>query len=652
MSQIPTRRTEFLQRYANLELDLSNAQVIQKLTQAGLSRNDIRELTSKDGHRLKLINGKLREVANSSRNNRIDAEEAFFFFEEKDKNGTWDSVDPHNTDNPNQMELVKRVRILGEAFEQLLTGSTSQPVTGNTSSSTTNSTDEFTAADGSIRVPRLAELTLEAANRFFAKYPEQRYDRALPAAQYQIKSGAAASLWADRSLENDRDLLTKLIQVGDNWEEVPTHIRQDSDIRLIAYQNAWQSKQRDLLRYMLPGEWFIGSSHHNPGNRTITREVMQHEEKGLEMLKFSITHIRNYIGIRDTRGQPGMVGTDSPRSYANQHKAGHVNPKDYPALIWRVRFLEDITPAEQRAYINNIRTWSMLIHKVTKFPPDYNGNDNLMTNTMAKVIEFGADILGALSGSRSSLNKLHQKSAQVYCSESGMHLALNLGLNAPLNKHSVSQLFGAGHWAKVQTMVNEGRDFWKNGRHLDYYGNGSDGYVQNSEQNRMVDMEEAPDWLQPLKERMSSRPLSEGGLVFRPWNSADMIEHFIKTAVPRKGRETWAVSNTQAELLTWAKPGIFHSLGFGAGNPPPPPLVMLFDTLIGKVRQTYDSYEAFRAAIQPELIAAQQIVAPKADGEGAFVPPHMIISINGDEDELIALEPVGQLFHIDTLQPV
>lgn len=130
-----------------------------------------------------------------------------------------------------------------------------------------------------------------------------------------------------------------------------------------------------------------------------------------------------------------------------------------------------------------------------------------------------------------------------------------------------------------------------------------------------------------------------------------MIEHFIKTAVPRKGRETWAVSNTQAELLTWAKPGIFHSLGFGPGNPPPPPLVMLFDTIISKVRQTYDSYETFRAAIQPELMAAQQIVAPKAGGEGAFVPPHMIISINGDEDELIALEPVGQLFHIDTLKP-
>lgn len=649
MSQIPTRRTEFLQRYSGLELDLSSNQVIQKLSTAGLSRSDIRELTSKDGHRLVMVSGKLREVANTSRNNKINAEEAFFFFEEKDKNGTWDSVDPDNRDNPNRMALVKRVQILGEAFEQLLSGGTATNMTPSTPGTTGTN---FTAADGTIRIPKLATLTLEAANQFFAQHPEQRYDRPLPAPKYAVKANTAKALWNDRSLQNNRDLLTKLIQVGDNWEEVPTHIRQDSDIRPIAYQNSWQTKQRDLLRYMLPGEWFIGSSHHNPGNRTITRQVMQDEEKGLEMLKFSITHIRNYIGIRDTRGKPGMVGTDSPRSYAINNKAGHVNPKNYPSLMWRVRFLEDITPAEQRAYINNIRTWSMLIHKVTKFPPDYNGNDNLMTNSMSKVTEFGADVLGALSGSRGSLNKLHQKSAQVYCSESGMHLALNLGLNIPLNQATVNKVFGASQWTKVLSMVNEGRNFWKNGRHLDYYGSGNDGYVQNSEQNRMVEMEEAPNWLQPLKERMSSRPLSSGGLVFRPWNSADMIEYFIKTAVPRAGRETWAVSNTQAELLGWAKPGIFHSLGFGPSNPPPPPLVMLFDTIISKVRQTYDSYGDFRAAIQPELMAAQQIVAPKSGGEGAFVPPHMVVSIKGDSDELIALEPVGQLFHVDTLQNI
>ncbi|PIE00090.1 MAG: hypothetical protein CSA79_05265 [Thiothrix nivea] len=590
MSRIPTRRKEFLQRYANLELDLSSQQVIQKLSQAGLSRRDLRELVSKDGHRLKLINGKLREVANSGRNDKINAEEVFFFFEEKDKNGTWDSVDPDNTANPNQIALVKRIRILGEAFEQLRAGNNPSGRPASAGSGTTSTTDHIDPADGTVRVPKLADMTLAAANQFFADHPEQRYDRPLPASRYQVKAHVAAALWNDRSLQNNRDLLTKLIQVGENWEEVPTHIRDDRDIRLIAYQNTWQSKQRDLLRYMLPGEWFIGSSHHNPGNRMITRQVMQHEEKGLEMLKFSITHIRNYMGIRDSRGRPGMVGTDSPRSYADQYKAGHVNPKDYPAIIWRVRFLEAISPAEQRAYINN--------------------------------------------------------------SESGMHLALNLGLNVPLNQGIVNRLFGAGSWAKVQSMVNEGRDFWKNDHHLDYYGNGNDGYTQHSAQNRMVAMEEAPDWLQPLKDRMSSRPLSGGGLVFRPWNSADMIEHFIKTAVPRKGRETWAVSNTQAELLTWAKPGIFHSLGFGSGNPPPPPLVMQFDTLISRVRQTYASYEAFRAAIQPELAAAQQIVAPKADGEGAFVPPHMVISINGDADELIALEPVGQLFHIDILQPV
>ena len=492
---------------------------------------------------------------------------------------------------------------------------------------------------------RLADLTLAQANAWYAQNPQSRYDRPLPPAAYDINPATAQALWKDPTLTNNRSLVTKRIEVGGKWEEVPTHLHHDTDLRLIAYQNVWKAKQRDLLRYIQPGEWYLGSSHHNPGNRDIIQPVFHDEEKGLEMLKFSITHIRNYIGVAS-----GMVATDSPRSYANQHSAGHVNPKDYPSLLWRIRFLGDISPAEQRAYVNNVRTWSMLLQKVTKFPPDYNGNDNLMTNTHAKVMEFGSNVLNAVLGSTSALATLHSQAEQVYCSEAGMHLALNLGLNAPLNQASVSALFGADKWAKVSAMLNEGETFWQNGKHLDYYGNGTDGYVQNAELNRPVELEPAPAWLLPLKERLPGRPLAGGGLVFQPWDTADMIDHFIKTAIPRKGRETWDVSNAQAELLLWLKPGIFHSLGFTRASPPPPPLVMLFDTLVAKVRRNYASYEAFRDAILPELQAAHQIVAPKALGAGAFVPPHMILSIQGDADELIAMEAVGQLFHEDVLK--
>lgn len=82
------------------------------------------------------------------------------------------------------------------------------------------------------------------------------------------------------------------------------------------------------------------------------------------------------------------------------------------------------------------------------------------------------------------------------------------------------------------------------------------------------------------------------------------------------------------------------------------PLVMLFDTLVAKVRRNYASYEEFRAAIVPELQSAHQIVAPKAQGDGAFVPPHMVTTIEGDVDvdELIALEAIGQVFHEDVLR--
>lgn len=493
--------------------------------------------------------------------------------------------------------------------------------------------------------PKLTTMTLAQADSWYAQHPQERYDRPLAPSLYDINPAAAQVLWKDSSLKTNRSLVTKEIEVGGKQEEAFTHLHTEQDIRLIAYNNDWKTKQRDLSRFILPGEWYIGSSHHNPGNRQITQPIFLDEEKGVEMLKFSITHVRNYIGVAE-----GMVATDSPRSYANQHSAGHVNPKDYPSLLWRVKFLGNIGPGEQRAYINNIRTWAMLLQKVTKFPPDYNGNDNLMTNTYAKVMEFGGYVMNAVLGDRNALAELHSQAEQVYCSEAGMHLALNLGLNAPLNQASVNALFGAGKWTKVQPMLNEGADFWKNGKHLDYYGNGSDGFMQNSEQNRLVEMEPAPDWLQPLKDRLPGRPLAGGGLVFRPWDTADMIDHFVKTAIPRQQRETWDVSNAQAELLLWLRPGIFHSMGFSRSNPPPPELVMLFDTLVGKIRKNYPSYDALRAAIAPELAAAHQIVAPKAQGAGAFVPPHMVTTIRGDADELIALEAVGQLFHESALK--
>ena len=634
-------RATFIQTYQGIELDLNDGGIVKKLKEIGFDNSDVRALTDKDGHRLAMVGGKLKEVSNAARDGKINAEEAFLYFEEKDANGSWASVDSDDRSNRNRLALDKRLRVLGTMFDaQLNTGSgSSAPPSVN------NDPVTFTG-----KVPMLANMSLKQANQFFDQHPEARYDRALPASEYELDASSAAKGFQDRTLTTARDLVSKLIEVGNRWDSVLTHVHREEDIRLIAYRNQWQSKQRDMLRFIQPGEWYLGTSHHNPGNRQIIRSVLQDPEAGVEMLKFNITHVRNYIGVRDDRNNEGVVATDSPRSYAEQHSAGCANNKDYPFLLWRVRFLGNVSHAEQRAYINNIRSWSMLLSKVTKFPPDYNGNDNLMTYNMEKVVEFGSHVLGALMGSRADLNKLHSKSEQVYCSESGMHLSLNLGLNIPLNKEHIDANFRGIKWSSIQEMLGQGKSFWANGKHHDFYGSGSDGYVQNSALNRQVDMEQAPDWLEPLKDKLADRPLSGGGLAFRPWNTADMIEHFIKTSIPRKGRETWDVANAQAELLTWAKPGIFYSMGFTGSNQPPRELVMLFDTLIAKVRTNYASYDDFRTAIAPELMAANQIVAPKAMGEGAFVPPHMVVTIQGDEDEMIALEPVGQCFHEDFLR--
>jgi hypothetical protein len=638
------KRVDFINKYKQIELDLKDDFIIELLKKKGLDNIDIQALIAKDGNRLLKVEGRLKEVSNGIRNGMINAEEAYLYFEEKDNNGSWAMVNSDDTSNPNQKALHKRIDVLDALFQMQLNAvpvSTPPPIR----SIDYNETPHF-----SKNIPTLAELSLEQASVFFEQHPEACYDRRLPLSNYGMRTTDMAIAFDDTSLKQPRDLVSKLIEVGGKWESVLTHIRHESDIRLIAYRNKWQTKQRDLLRYIQPGEWYLGTSHHNLGHRYISCQPLQDYTSGLALLKFNISHIRNYIGVLDSRRKAGVVATDSPRSYAITNRAGHANNKDYPFLLWRVRFLGDVSHAEQRAYINNIRSWSMLFNKVTKFPLDYNGNDNLMTHNMDKVVEFGSDVLKALAGNRTALKKLHSQWQQVYCAESGMHLALNLGLNIPLNQAGIEANFSNIKWSTVNSMINEGNVFWKNGQYPDFYAAGNDGYVQNSEQNRQVMLEPAPNWLQPLKDKLSDRRLTGGGLAFRPWNTADMIEYFIHTAIPREGRETWEVANAQAELLTWAKPSILHSMGFSRTNPPPPELIILFDTLVTKLRVTYPSYKAFRIAIALELLTANKIVAPKAQGKGAFVPPHMVMSIKGDIDEMIALEPIGQCFHEDFLQ--
>jgi hypothetical protein len=635
-------RAKFTQRYQNIELDLRDSQVIQILKQAGLDNNDLHALTSKDGHRLAFVNGKLKEVSNASRNQKINAEEAYLFFEEKDKNGTWASVNPDDPTNPNRHSLQERIDALSQLFEHYRTNSS------NNNDSPSNK-DTSTVSPGNV--PHLADVDLDTANDFFKQNPYARYDRQLSPSWYRFNPLKGPQVLHDHSIRDTIDVVSKLSEIGGVWEKVLTQVSNEDEIRPIAYNNKHKTHQSDICRFIQPGEWYIGMSHHNNSNRKITRQKMQDDVEGIELLKLNISHIRNYIGIRHNDGSPGIVSIDSPRSYATNNDGGVVNPKDYPSVLWRVTFDDSISAAEQRAYINNIRTWCMLFNKITKFPPEYNGKDNLMTNSYQKIVQFGQDVINALDGSGSALSSLHGQSQQVYCSESGIHLALNLGLNLPLNQATISQVYGQSIWNTVKDIIQHADNFWKNGKYPDYYGYGSDGYTQNSQQNRLIDMELAPEWLKPLKERMPDRNL-HNDLAFKPWNSADMIEYFIKTAVPREGRESWDVANAQAELLTWAKPGIFFSMGFTPSNPPPPPLVMLFDTLIAKVRQVYPSYADFRQAIAPELAAAHKIVAPKAKGEGAFVPPHIVFSIKGEADDLIGLEIVGQLIHEDALERI
>ncbi|MGV6809715.1 MAG: hypothetical protein ACWA5U_07555 [bacterium] len=638
-------RTDFVKTYQDIELNLQDGKIKKALLEAGLTQHDLYQLSRKDGHRLSLVNGRIIEINNAPRDQKINALEAYLFFEDKDRNGTWSSVTTNNPKNPNDKALKQRIHALRSVFDkqksQINTNNSQQPFQQN---------QQYNNA--TYYPPILNKMSLEEANQWFNQNPALHYNRALAKSAYRFNGNQAKQVFNDVSINDELDVVSKLSKIGNEWVRVLTQIETPAQLRPIAFNNDHESHQTDVSRYILPGEWYIGMSHHNPQHRQITRAAVQDPETGIEMLKLNISHIRNYIGIQHDDGTKGIVSIDSPRSYAIERNGGTMNPRDYPSVLWRVVFDKSITLAEQRAYINNIRTWCMLFNKITKFPKGYNGEDNLMTNHYNKVIQFGEHVLYALMGDQVALSHLHHQSQQVYCSESGVHLALNLGLNIPLNEPTISQYYGAKAWNMLTKIIAQSDRFWKNGAYPDYYGYGLDGYTQYSQQNRLVTMELAPHWLQPLKKRLPHKKPKKGGLVFSPWTVADMIEYFVQKAVPRHTEESWEIANAQAELLTWTKPALFASMGFTENNPPPAELMMLFDRLIAKVRQVYDSYDALRQAILPELRQAQYIVAPRAAGEGAFVPPHIVFSINNEAHQLIGLEMVGQLMHEDALEKI
>lgn len=492
-----------------------------------------------------------------------------------------------------------------------------------------------------LHLPTLALFKEDAADQLFVEHPELHYDRTLPAPSYEFNLPVVQSLWHDNGLKSAAEILNKTLLLEPQPRSIATLLPTDQPLHLIGFKNNWRSKQRDVLRYIAPGEWYLGTSHHNLSERYITRQGLQSELMSRAYMNLSIDHIRHYIGVCDTSHRAGVVAVDTPRHYAAEQAAGHINPKEHPSLLWRLRFPTSVTPAQQRAYLNNIRTWTMLLHKVVQFADRPNGSDALQFSTWTSIQNLGANVLETLQyRGREAVALIDASKVQLM--EASLHLPLNLGLNVPLNQATITELYGVDAWFTVQRLVRDGRRLWRAGRIPDVYSVGAHQYVQHSEQHRMIQLELAPDWLKPLST----------DLILKPWGVEKVLMNFLQILEPEWNTTDWHTCNQQADILTYLKPTLLKSLGIVNERQAPPELVVKFDELISTIRTRYPSHQELIAALQPIFVQIESIVRNEQLSTGHYLPVAYLLHLRHAPDQELGLEMLGQLFHIDLLSEI
>lgn len=488
-------------------------------------------------------------------------------------------------------------------------------------------------------LPPLHQLTQEQVAEWFKNNPSQHYNRATAPARYELALEKIKLLLEENYFNHVSEVFHKKLTINQKDYFLGKLLGFVEPNKIIGFQNNWRSKQRDLLRFIHPNEWYLGTSHHNLQQYIATTHKLQTPEFGRAFINHSIDHIRQYIGVLDTSEKAGTVAIDNPRDYAAHYSAGHVNPKTHPSLLWRLRFPSHVPTEIVQAYINNIRTWGMLIHKVMRFASaTTQPSDQLHYTNMSSIYELGGDILERLSGGRKRHNSPID-AEHINTLEASFYLPVTLGLNIPLNEATLTQHYDLNHWFTMQRIVRDGRDFWRNGRYTDAYGFSPHAHVLHATQSRMVSLETAPSWLDPWST----------DLVIQPWKSQDIIQHLINYLHNHQDWNNWQANNQLADIIGFLKYALLESLGYAEKQHIPPQLLQLFDQLIMWVRDVYPNKQDLFIRIEPLLDQFQLIFEQDKGQPVRYLPPQILGYLSQASEERISLEMVGQLFHIDLL---
>ncbi|HQK18669.1 MAG TPA: hypothetical protein PLJ27_14520 [Polyangiaceae bacterium] len=390
-----------------------------------------------------------------------------------------------------------------------------------------------------------------------------------------------------------------------------------------------------IAKVFPPGSVGFAIKHHRPSHRTISLGGSAASMK--ENMKLQDTHIGIVVGI-EWNGQPGAITINNPQSY----QQGLFGDDDYPMIFVRPVFPGYVSSQLQSAFMDNIRTMMVGFNTVSNFPGDYNGGDPLAANSPEKLQTHVEMMVRAIAGDAAAEQFFRRPENLIYCAELAF-VATSAGLLFPLNDTTMIPLVGQQVWDTFQSELHK-----HNAHERSAFTEQNENELVSS-----VTLSIAPADLQPIAEYAPANMIEaeRQKLAFKPMTMADIVQHFMRTHVPREQMGE-SLAPVQGQLLGLMRPGLLEAMGMDrlpSSDPRRQAVDALFDNMVQVVSTPYGSYAEFQQAIAPLMDQARAMTGPRDDsGTGLFVPPSLfhVVTQGKHNGGLLQLAYEGHGLHV------
>lgn len=459
---------------------------------------------------------------------------------------------------------------------------------------------------------------------------------------YVADVGKMNQIWPSaKPMEKVEDAYSVEVDLGPDVKiKAPTHLF-GAPVNVIPYSNedgivdaAGKPVARGdagVAKAFPPGVVGYAIKHHRPEHRTLSPNDLSENMK--EQVKLQDTHIENVIGVQRD-GEAGAITLNNPQTY----EQGFFGTPQYSMVFVKPKWPSYLGPNEIQAFNDNVRSMIAAFNTVSDFPGDYNGGDPLAAWNVAKLGEHVTQMLKAVAGDTAAQAFFKDPKNQIYCAELAF-VGTSAGLHFPLNDATIVPLVGQETWDLFKAEVQKHNA-----------GEASAFSTLNGNQRvKYVELELAPDSLKAMPQ-YSNDPADAQKLAFVPFTLAEIIQHFLRTHIPREQLGE-AVAPVQGKLLEQMKPGILEAMKMDAlpeADPRRQAVEGLFTALVDAVKKPYGSYAEFQQKLEPLLAQARKLVGPRDDtGTGYFVPPSLlhVVAQGKNPGGLIGLEYVGHGIH-------